>query len=148
VSEFRLHHLATGARRTGQRLEDLAVMWAVRVGIAGSTAEARRQARPNVVHQAFLSVMSHWLPYTGLTLPRLDIPPEVLAIYPDLSHARDWEQAIAATSFVPDEVIVQLCETFGLVRARESSTANEPTPQPRIALRLDLAWPYTRRVPE
>jgi alkanesulfonate monooxygenase SsuD/methylene tetrahydromethanopterin reductase-like flavin-dependent oxidoreductase (luciferase family) len=55
----------------------------------------------------------------GLTLPRLDIPPAVHAIYPDLSHARDWEQAIAATSFVPDDVIAQLCETFGLVGTAE-----------------------------
>ena len=57
-------------------------MWAVRVGIASSTREARRQARPTVVHQAFLSARSHWLPYTGLTLPRFDIPPAVRAIYP------------------------------------------------------------------
>ena len=64
----------------------------------------------------------------SLTLPRFDIPPAVHAIYPDLSHARDWEQAIAATSFVPDDVIAQLCETFGLVgtldlRGRESGGA-------------------------
>ena len=52
-------------------------------------------------------------------LPRFDIPPAVRAIYPDLAHARDWEQAIAATSFVPDEVIAQLCETFGLVGTAE-----------------------------
>ena len=114
-----LSHLATGARRGGRRLEDLEILWAVRVGIAASTAEARRQARPTVVHQAFLSARSHWLSYTGLTLPRLDIPPAVHAIYPDLSHARDWEQAIAATSFVPDDVIAQLCETFGLVGTAE-----------------------------
>jgi 5,10-methylenetetrahydromethanopterin reductase len=114
-----LHHLAAGARRGGRRLEDLEVTWAVRVGIASSTAEARRQARPTVVHQAFLSARSHWLPYAGLTLPRFDIPPEVRAIYPDLAHARDWEQAIAATSFVPDDVIAQLCDTLGLVGTAE-----------------------------
>jgi len=61
----------------------------------------------------------HWLPYTGLTLPRFDIPPAVRAIYPDLSHARDWEQAIAATSFVPDDVIAELCDTLGLVGTAE-----------------------------
>src|SRR4030095_17041995 len=69
-----LSHLATGAARGGRRLEDLEIIWAVRVGIARSTAEARRQARPTVVHQALLSARSHWLPYTGLTLPRFDIP--------------------------------------------------------------------------
>src|SRR5712691_10031860 len=109
IVEAVLSHLAAGARCSGRRLEDLEVIWAVRVGIASSTAEARRQARPTVVHQALLSARSHWLPYTGLTLPRFDIPPAVRAIYPDLSHARDWEQAIAATSFVPDDVIAQLC---------------------------------------
>src|SRR5262245_49261345 len=114
-----LEHLETGARRGGRRLEDLEIMWAVRVGIGSSTAEARRQARPNVVHQGLLSPRSHWLPYTGLTLPRFDVPPEVRTIYPDLSHARDWEQAIAATSFVPDDVIAELCDTFGLVGTAE-----------------------------
>jgi 5,10-methylenetetrahydromethanopterin reductase len=114
-----LGHLAAGARRGGRRLEDLEVLWAVRVGIASSTAEARRQARPTVVHQALLSARSHWLPYTGLTLPRFDIPPAVRAIYPDLAHARDWEQAIAATSFVPDDVIAELCDTLGLVGTAE-----------------------------
>jgi 5,10-methylenetetrahydromethanopterin reductase len=114
-----LDHLATGARRGGRRIEDLEILWAVRVGIATSTAEARRQARPTVVHQAFLSARSHWLPYTGFTLPRLDIPPAVRAIYPHLAHARDWEAAIAATSFVPDDVIVELCDTLGLVGTAE-----------------------------
>jgi 5,10-methylenetetrahydromethanopterin reductase len=114
-----MSHLATGARRGGRRVEDVEVMWAVRVGIAKSTSEARRQARPTVVHQAWMSARSHWLPYTGVTLPRYDIPPAVRAIYPDLSHARDWEQAIAATSFVPDDVIAELCETFGLVGTAE-----------------------------
>jgi 5,10-methylenetetrahydromethanopterin reductase len=114
-----LSHLETGARRGGRRLEDLEIMWAVRAGIADSTAEARRMARPNVVHQGLLSPRSHWLPYTGLTLPRLEVPPAVRAIYPDLSHARDWEQAIAATSFVPDDVIAELCDTFGLVGTAE-----------------------------
>jgi 5,10-methylenetetrahydromethanopterin reductase len=119
IAEAVLDHLAVGARRGGRRIEDLEILWAVRVGIATSTAEARRQARPTVVHQAFLSARSHWLPYTGLTLPRLDIPPAVRAIYPDLAHARDWEAAIAATSFVPDDVIVELCETLGLVGTAE-----------------------------
>jgi 5,10-methylenetetrahydromethanopterin reductase len=119
IVEAVLIHLAEGARRGGRRLEDLEVVWAVRVGMASTTAEARRQARPTVVHQAFLSPRSHWLPYSGVTLPPLDIPPAVRSIYPDLSHARDWEQAIAATSFVPDDIIGELCETFGLVGTAE-----------------------------
>jgi hypothetical protein len=39
----------------------------------------------------------------------------VWKIYPDLSHAHDWEAAIAATSFVPDDVVAQLCDVLGLI---------------------------------
>jgi 5,10-methylenetetrahydromethanopterin reductase len=114
-----LGHLAAGARRSGRKLDDLEMVWTVRVGIAATTAEARRQARPNVVHQAILSPRSHWAGHAGLDLPHFEVPQAVRDIYPDLSHARDWEQAIETTSFVPDEVVAQLCDTFGLVGTPE-----------------------------
>ena len=90
-----------------------------RAELAAIAAEARRQARPNVVHQAILSPRSHWAKHAGLALPRFEIPPAVWKIYPDLSHAHDWEEAIAVTSFVPDEVIAQLCDAMGLVGTPE-----------------------------
>lgn len=52
-------------------------------------------------------------------LPTFEIPDAVHRIYPDLSHARDWEAAIAATAFVPDEVVGQLCDALGLVGTAE-----------------------------
>ena len=52
-------------------------------------------------------------------LPKFDIPDAVWKVYPDLSHAHDWEEAIAATSFVPDEVVAQLCDALGLVGTAE-----------------------------
>jgi 5,10-methylenetetrahydromethanopterin reductase len=55
-----------------------------------------------------------------VTLPELTIPDAVWKIYPDLSHAPDWEAAIKATSFVPDEVVAQLCDALGLVGTPES----------------------------
>src|SRR2546421_2350400 len=47
----------------------------------------------------------------------LPISEAVHTIYPDLSHARDWEAAIDATSFVSDEVVAQLCDALGLIGA-------------------------------
>jgi len=114
-----LTHLEKGARRSGRRLEDLEIVWAVRTGIAATMAEARRQARPTVVHQGIMRVHSRWLEHTGLSIPHFDIPASVFKIYPDLSHAQDWEQAIAATSFVPDEIIGELCDALGLVGTPE-----------------------------
>jgi 5,10-methylenetetrahydromethanopterin reductase len=110
-----LGHLERGARRAGRRLSDLEIIWAVRTGTAATTEEAHRVARPIAVHWGILRWGGHWLEPAGLRLPKLEIPDAVWKIYPDLSHAHDWEAAIAATSFVSDEVVAQLCQAMGLI---------------------------------
>jgi 5,10-methylenetetrahydromethanopterin reductase len=115
IIERALEYLERGAKRSGRRLEDLEIVWAVRMGTAATTAEARRLARPTAVHWGVLRWGGHWVEPAGLKLPKLEIPDAVWKIYPDLSHAHDWEAAIAATSFVPDDVVVQLCDAMGLV---------------------------------
>jgi 5,10-methylenetetrahydromethanopterin reductase len=120
IADAVMTHLDRGARRAGRRAEDLEVVWAVRTAIGPTTAEARRQARPTLVHLGILQASrSQWLRHAGLALPSYEIPRAVREIYPDLSHARDWEQAIAATAFVPDEVIAQLGDAMGLVGTAE-----------------------------
>jgi 5,10-methylenetetrahydromethanopterin reductase len=118
-----LELLERGARRAGRRVEDLEVVWAVRTAALPTTAEALRQARPTAVHWGILRWGGYWLEPAGLTLPPLTIPDAVWRIYPDLSHAHDWEAAIAATAFVPDEVVAQLCEAMGLIGTAEDCVA-------------------------
>jgi 5,10-methylenetetrahydromethanopterin reductase len=118
-----LEHLERGARRAGRKLEDLEIIWAVRTASFPTTAEALRQARPTSVHWGILRWGGYWLEPAGLRLPPLEIPDAVWKIYPDLSHAHDWEAAIAATSFVPDEVVVQLCEAMGLIGTPAAAAA-------------------------
>ena len=98
-------------------------MWAVRTGTAATTAEARRHARPTVVHWGILRWGGYWVEPAGIKIPKLEIPDAVHRIYPDLSHAPDWEAAIAATSFVPDEVVAQLCDAYGLIGTPEDCAA-------------------------
>jgi 5,10-methylenetetrahydromethanopterin reductase len=119
IVETALEHLERGARRAGRRLEDLEIIWAARTGTAATTAEARRLARPTVVHWGILRWGGHWLGPAGVRVPALEIPDAVWKIYPDLSHAQDWDAAIAATSFVPDEVIGDLCDAYGLIGTPE-----------------------------
>jgi 5,10-methylenetetrahydromethanopterin reductase len=69
------------------------------------------------VHWGVLRWGGQWLEPAGVRLPKLEIPDAVHEIYPDLSHAHDWEAAIAATSFVPDETVAQLCDALGLIGA-------------------------------
>jgi 5,10-methylenetetrahydromethanopterin reductase len=115
IIERALEYLERGAKRSGRRLSDLEIVWAVRMGTAATMAEARRLARPTAVHWGVLRWGGHWVEPAGLRLPKLEIPDAVWKIYPDLSHAHDWEAAIAATSFVPDDVVAQLCDAMGLV---------------------------------
>ena len=115
IVEAALSYLERGARRGGRRLEDLEIIWAVRTGTAPTAAEARRLARPTAVHWGILRWGGHWLEPAGVRLPELEIPDAVWKIYPDLSHAPDWEAAIAATSFVPDDVVAELGDAIGLV---------------------------------
>jgi 5,10-methylenetetrahydromethanopterin reductase len=112
-----LEHLERGARRGGRRLADLEIIWAVRIATAPTTVEARRLARPTAVHWGVLRWGGHWLEPAGVRLPKLEIPAAVHAVYPDLSHAHDWEAAIAATAFVSDDVVAELCDALGLVGA-------------------------------
>src|SRR5499426_2921954 len=115
IVQSALEHLERGARRSGRRLDDLEIIWAVRTGTAATTAEARRLARPTAVHWGVLRWGGHWLGPAGLKLPPLEIPDAVYKIYPDLSHAHDWEAAIKATAFVPDEIVAKLCDAYGLI---------------------------------
>lgn len=114
-----LECLERGARRGGRRIEDLEIIWAVRTGTANTTADAQRQARPIAVHWGILRWGAHWLKDAGLKLPSFNIPQAVWNIYPDLSHAQNWAEAIAATSFVPDEVIAEVCDALGLIGTPE-----------------------------
>ena len=115
IVETALSHLEHGARRAGRRLDDLEIVWAVRTSTAATTAEARRRARPTVVHWGVLRWGGYWVEPSGVRLPKFDVPEVVSRIYPDLSHAQDWEAAIAATAFVPDDIVAQLCDAYGLI---------------------------------
>ncbi len=119
IVEAALTCLERGARRSGRQLEDLEIVWAVRTGTANTMEEARRQARPTAVHWGILGWGNHWFKMAEPPLPTFEIPSAVWDIYPDLSHAANWEEAIAATSFVPDEVIATLCDALGLIGTPE-----------------------------
>ncbi len=123
IVETALGHLERGAKRAGRRLEDLEIVWAVRTSTMATTAEALRMARPTAVHWGVMRWGGYWLGPAGLRLPPMEIPEVAKQVYPDLSHAHDWEAAIKATAFVPDEIVAQLCEAMGLIGTPEDCAA-------------------------
>ncbi len=116
--EWALDHVERGAKRGGRRVEDLEITWAVRTGTAATTAEARRVARPTAVHWGTRRG-GEFIERAGIRSPKLEVTDAIRNIYPDLSHAHDWEAAIEACSYVPDEVIAQLCDALGLIGTPE-----------------------------
>jgi 5,10-methylenetetrahydromethanopterin reductase len=146
IVQAALAHLERGARRGGRRLEDLEIIWAVRTGTASTIEEARRQARPTAVHWGILRWGGQWLEPAGLRLPAFDIPDAVHRVYPDLSHAHDWEAAIAATSFVPDDVVAELCEAMGLIGTPEHC-AERIAEMTKLGVRNLYLMPFQTFVP-
>ena len=163
IIERALDHLERGAKRAGRPLDDLEIIWAVRIGTAATTEAARRYARPTAVHWGVLRWGGYWLQPAGLELPEIEVPDDVHRIYPDLSHAHDWEAAIAATAFVSDEIVAQLCDAIGLIgtpddcatRIREMAKLGVQNlylmpletfapPQPEIAAFRDVVFPQLR----
>jgi 5,10-methylenetetrahydromethanopterin reductase len=146
IVERALDYLDRGAKRSGRRLEDLEIIWAARVGTAPTMAAARRAARPTAVHWGVLRWGGHWLEPAGVRLPKLDIPDAVYRVYPDLSHAHDWEAAIAATSFVPDDVVGELCDALGLIGTPEHC-ADRLLEMDKLGVRDVYLMPFQTFVP-
>jgi 5,10-methylenetetrahydromethanopterin reductase len=56
----------------------------------------------------------------GLAVPE---PGPITGIYPDLSHAQDWDRAIDATSWVPDDFLAQWCAKYCIIGSARDAAA-------------------------
>jgi len=138
-----LTHLEQGARRSGRRLEDLEIVWAVRTGTAATMAEARRLARPTLVHQGIMRVHSRWLEHTTCGSPHFDVPRAVHDIYPTSRTRSDWSRRSPRRRFVPDEVIAQLADRSAS-SARRSMREADHRPG-RAGISSLYSWDSRRR---
>ena len=102
--------------------------------------------------------MTKGLREAGIDLDSLDIPKELvearpeavetLNLYPDLHHAEDWERAKALCAFLPQEVLVQICDIIGFIGTPEYCVQRL---QELYAIGLDhlyLASTYTYEFPQ
>lgn len=109
--ERALGHLAHGAERAGRRLEDLDVWLAAHAAITTDEPAAARLVKPLCLSSAQLGA-GDALRSLGI---ELDVPPVVEGVYPDVTHAEDWEAAIAAAErHVDDEAADRYARSFTL----------------------------------
>jgi 5,10-methylenetetrahydromethanopterin reductase len=112
-----LARVASGAARSGRSLDDLDLCVGTICHVSSDEREAARMMKPYVV--AIAQTGGHeTLRSAGIDI---DPPAVVGGIYPDMSHAKDWDEAAdAAGEWVSDEMALRYAETFCLVGTPES----------------------------
>jgi 5,10-methylenetetrahydromethanopterin reductase len=106
-----LAHVWRGAEAAGRDIEDLDVCLAAHTAIGETEEQAARLVKPLVVSAAQLGGHEA-LRAAGI---EVDVPPVVAGVYPDVTHAEDWDAAIAAADrYVSDDAARRYAETFAL----------------------------------
>jgi 5,10-methylenetetrahydromethanopterin reductase len=98
--EHSVGHVRRGAERAGRRLEDLELWLAAHAAVTPDSETAARLIKPLCVSVAQLGGRPA-LRAVGIDV---DVPAVVPGVYPDVTHAEDWELAIEACDrYVDDE---------------------------------------------
>ncbi len=117
--ELARQHLEAGARRAGRNPAELEMVLCATTIIMEDQQEAREMARPLCVQRLVEKSHAPYLQVAGIDARGLEIPPELSELYPDIPHAEDWEKARRLCSFLPDEILAQMCDAIGLVGTPE-----------------------------
>ena len=60
-----------------------------------------------------------YLEAAGIFADHLDIPSELNDLYPDIPHAEDWDRAKQLCSFLPEDILIKMCDALGLIGTPE-----------------------------
>jgi 5,10-methylenetetrahydromethanopterin reductase len=111
-----LERVRDGAERAGRRLADLDLWVGAHTVVTPDEASAVHLAKPLCLASAQLGADAA-LRSVGI---ELDVPPVVEGVYPDVTHAEDWELAVrAAESYVDHESARRYAENFTLAGTAE-----------------------------
>ena len=117
--ELARQHLEAGARRAGRNPAELEVVLCATTIIMDDQQEAREMARPLCVQRLVEKSHAPYLQVAGIDARGLEISPELSELYPDIPHAEDWEKARRLCSFLPDDILAQMCDAIGLIGTPE-----------------------------
>ncbi len=107
-----LERIGAGAARASRSIEDLDVCFGTYAHVASDRREAARIVKPYVVATAQTGGQDL---LRGLGI-EIDPPAVVGGIYPDMSHAEDWDEAAeAAAEWVDDEQALRFADAFCLI---------------------------------
>lgn len=109
-------HVAIGAARAGRSMADIDLCFGTFCHITDDARQAARIVKPYVVGIA-QNGGSEALRSIGIDV---DVPRVVAGVYPDMSHAEDWDAAAhAAGRWVTDEMGLRYAQAYCLVGSAE-----------------------------
>ena len=107
-----LEQIGAGARAAGRSLDELEICFGALVHVAENELDAVRAVKPYVAAIAQTGG-ADVLRAAGI---EVEVPTGAGGVYPDLSHAEDWEAAVeAAGPWVSDEAAARYADAFCLV---------------------------------
>jgi 5,10-methylenetetrahydromethanopterin reductase len=110
--ERSIGHIREGAARAGRRFEDIDVCLGTFCHVTDDPSVAAKIVKPYVVTSAQLGG-SEALRSIGIDI---EVPAVVPGVYPDMTHAEDWDQAIrAAEEWVTHDMGRRYAENYCLV---------------------------------
>ncbi|MEM7254396.1 MAG: LLM class flavin-dependent oxidoreductase [Pseudomonadota bacterium] len=104
--QWALEHVEAGRQDAGRARRDQQRIIVVTAGVDADKARAIDRMRPCAASLYRHTFAPTLLERAGLAAPA-SIPPQP-RVYPDLHHAVDWDAAIAACRFVPDDAVEAL----------------------------------------
>lgn len=117
--EVARHHLNEGAKRAGRDPKDLKIIQCATTVIHEDQSEAREMVRPMCVQRLIEGSHTRYLEAAGIDVGDLEIPAALNELYPDVIHAEDWERAKELCSFLPNDLLAQMCDVIGLIGTPE-----------------------------
>ena len=106
--------LEAGAKRAGRDPGSLEAIYLSRIHVEKDMETARAMARPICAQWATEPYRARWLREAGVEIPEIELPAELRALYPDIPHAENWEEARRLTAFLSDEMIGRISDVIGL----------------------------------
>ena len=117
--ELARKHLEIGAKRAGRNPDDLEIILCATTTILDDQQAAREVARPLCVQRLVEKSHAPYLEAAGIFAGNLEIPTGLDELYPDIPHAEDWELAQQLCSFLPEDLLAQMCDAIGLIGTPE-----------------------------
>lgn len=131
VVAWALEQVEVGMHRAGRSRDEVKRFIVVTACVDDDEQQALNMLRPQTAMLYRHGASRTLLERAGLQMP--ETLPELPNLYPDLGHAVDWEAAMAATRYIPDEAVRAMM-------AAGSATTVTGYAQALIELDIDAIW--------